>query len=103
MKSVLLFIIAITICAIMPASAQKWVSKMQDHSSNFYDVQKAFNKEWKAKEAEMLKERGKKGTSTKEEEPEGGYAQYKRWEYFIESRVYPTGNRLKPSIAAENY
>jgi len=50
---------------------------MQNHDVNFYEVQEAFNEHWEGK----TYERGK------------GYKQYKRWEYFMEPRVYPTGNR----------
>lgn len=51
---------------------------MQDHDVNFYEVQEAFNEHWDGKGYE----RGK------------GYKQYKRWEYFMEQRVYPHGTRL---------
>jgi len=51
---------------------------MQDHDVNFYEVQEAFNEHW----GDKGYERGK------------GFKQYKRWEYFMEQRVYPTGNRL---------
>jgi len=51
---------------------------MQDHNVNFYEVQDSFNEHWDGKSYE----RGK------------GYKQYKRWEYFMEQRTYPSGNRL---------
>ncbi|MCK9399216.1 MAG: T9SS type A sorting domain-containing protein [Bacteroidales bacterium] len=55
-----------------------WIGMMKDHSVNFYVVQKAFN--------EYFKDRFTgKGS---------GWKQFKRWEYFMEQRVYPTGNRL---------
>lgn len=65
------------------ANAQDWVEKMQDPSVNFYEVQAAFNDYYKDKE---------KGGP--------GYKQFKRWEYRMEPRVFPTGERIPASIAA---
>lgn len=60
------------------SGSPNWVNMMKDHSVNFYVVQKAFN--------EYFKDRFKgKGS---------GWKQFKRWEYFMEPRVYPTGNRM---------
>ena len=55
-----------------------WVDMMQDVSVNFYEVQKAF-------------------TTYFEGRPTGkgsGWKQFKRWENFMEPRVFPTGQRL---------
>ncbi|HXC04973.1 MAG TPA: PKD domain-containing protein, partial [Bacteroidia bacterium] len=71
--------------------AQDWVQLMQDPTVNFYDVQKAFNKYW-AKEERMASLRklvGGKESQVAEE----NYEKYKRWEYFTEQRVYPSGDR----------
>lgn len=57
-------------------NAQKWVEMMQDTNANFYDIKKEFENYWK----DRPYERGK------------GYKQFKRWAYFMEPRVYPTGN-----------
>lgn len=64
-------------------NAQSWVEMMHDSDENFFDVQEAFNDEWENKEYE-------KGN---------GWKQFKRWEWFMEQRVYPSGNRL-PAKAA---
>lgn len=56
-------------------SAQEWVDLMLNDQVNFYEVQEAFNEEWK--DREVIRGRG--------------YKQYKRWEYFMEPRVYPSG------------
>jgi photosystem II stability/assembly factor-like uncharacterized protein len=42
---------------------------------SFYDIQQAFNEYWKDRNPEKGK----------------GYKPYKRWEYFMEPRVYPSG------------
>lgn len=59
------------------ATAQEWVQKMSDPTYNFYEVKKSFEEHWKGKSVE-------KGQ---------GYKLYKRWEWFVEPRVYPSGNR----------
>ncbi len=55
-----------------------WIDMMKDHSVNFYEVQKAFNEYF----ADRFTGKG------------SGWKQFKRWEYFMEQRVYPSGNRL---------
>ncbi len=57
--------------------SQEWANKLNDPKANFYDVQQEFNQYWKDK----TPEKGK------------GYKAFKRWENFMEQRVYPTGNR----------
>lgn len=51
---------------------------MLDPSVNFYDVQDAFDADWQDREVEKGK----------------GFKQFKRWEWFMEPRVYPSGNRF---------
>lgn len=60
---------------------------MQDHDVNFYQVQEAFNEQWDGKNYK----RGK------------GYKQFKRWAYFMEQRVYPSGNRLNGKILYDEW
>ncbi len=55
-----------------------WVDMMKDLSVNFYDVQSAFTTYFKDKPTG-------KGS---------GWKQFKRWENFMESRVFPSGQRL---------
>ncbi len=62
--------------------AQDWVEKMQNPDVNFYEVQKAFNTFWEGKEIGRSK----------------GWKQYKRWEYFMQPRVFPSGNRMQMDI-----
>ncbi|MES2566045.1 MAG: T9SS type A sorting domain-containing protein [Bacteroidota bacterium] len=56
--------------------AQSWVNKMQDSSENFYTIQQDFNNYWQNR----TYERGK------------GYKAFRRWEWFMEPRVYPSGD-----------
>ena len=66
--------------------AQLWVDKMQNPNENFYSIQQEFNTYWQGKPYE----RGK------------GYKAFKRWEWFAEPRVYPTGD-LKLASRSKAY
>ena len=55
--------------------SQNWIDLMNDPNSNFYDIQKEFNNYWVDKSIEKGK----------------GWRQFKRWEAFMEPRVYPSG------------
>ena len=59
-------------------STPEWVIMMQDQNVNFYDVQKSANNYY---------ETHPKGKGS-------GWKQFKRWEYFTEQRVYPSGDRI---------
>lgn len=65
--------------------SQKWVDLMNDPTANFYDIQDAFYEEWEGKEYEKGK----------------GWKQFKRWEWYMEPRVYPTGDRIQTQKAFE--
>ena len=66
--------------------SQNWIDKMQDPSQNFYDTQKEFNDYWENKTIEKGK----------------GWKQFKRWENFIEQRVFPDGVQ-HPELLLEEY
>jgi len=66
--------------------AQNWIDKMQDPSQNFYEVQKEFNDYWENKTIEKGK----------------GWKQFKRWENFMEQRVFPDGVQ-HPELLLEEY
>ncbi|HYF02360.1 MAG TPA: hypothetical protein VEC36_03210, partial [Patescibacteria group bacterium] len=61
-------------------STQAWQSRNIDSSTNFYIIQRSFNEYWKDRPV-------KKGS---------GWKQYKRWEWFWEQRVSPTGKFPDP-------
>ena len=58
---------------------------MLDPEINFYEVQDAFDSDWSDREVEKGK----------------GFKQFKRWEWFMEPRVYPSGERFS-SMASWN-
>ncbi len=66
-------------------NAQEYVQLMETHSANFYDIQNSFNNYWDNK----TYEKGK------------GWKQFKRWEWFMEPRVYPSGKLPNPALAYE--
>lgn len=67
--------------------AQDYVEMMRDPNVNFYDVQAAFNSYWEGRTIEKGK----------------GYKAFRRWEAYMEPRVYPTGNMTLPSLSYENF
>ena len=67
--------------------AQEYVRLMEEQNVNFYDIQESFNDHWGNKEYEKGK----------------GWKQFKRWEYFMEPRVYPSGRLPNPALAYEEY
>ena len=108
MKNNLLKSALLCVIALMPTYlfAQDWVAKMQNPEVNFYDVQKEFNKYYQQKKAENDKEKASKPwikrlfNPEKGEESEiSGYTQYKRWEWFMQPRVGPAGERFNPAQA----
>ncbi|TND04263.1 MAG: glycosyl hydrolase [Bacteroidetes bacterium] len=77
---------------------QDWVSMMQDPEANFFETQQAFYSYANAKrqqlEQDPLALRDQNG---KVKIP--GYKQFKRWEWFMQPRVSPSGERFDPSTA----
>jgi len=68
--------------------SQEWSDMMQQPGRNFYEIQAAFNEYWKDKD---ITEKGK------------GYKPFKRWEYFVQKRVYPSGDLSLISNTWSNY
>ena len=68
--------------------AQDWIEKANKPDANLYEIQKEFNDYFKDKDLTI------KST---------GYKAFKRWEYFVRPRVYPTGNLSVMSQASKNY
>ena len=69
------------------ANAQQWVEKMDDPTVDFYTLQREFNQYWQGR----AMERGK------------GWKAFKRYEEFMEPRVYPSGDRKLPSRAWKEF
>ncbi len=112
MKKLTLIILAFSLCNVNGQNVQNakvskdWRQMMQDPNGNFYDVQKAANKYFKehVKEEQERAREIANGKVVKDESEEiGGYEQYKRWESFMEPRVYPSGSLYLPSLTWQNY
>ena len=81
MKKILIFLLVPQLLF-----SQNWIDQMQDPSQNFYDVQKEFNSYWENRTIEKGK----------------GWKQFKRWENFMEQRVFPDGVQY-PELLLEEY
>jgi len=67
--------------------AQEWVVKWEDPKENFYEIRKTFNDYWQGKNIVRS----------------SGWKQFKRWENFMEPRVYPSGKLVNPDIVSLEY
>ena len=85
MKPIVLFLYAgmFITSSVLAQPWMKHVSRTENKSQSdisFYEIQAAFNEYWKDREIEKGK----------------GYKQFRRWEYFMEPRVYPSGKIGNP-------
>ncbi|HEY8934300.1 MAG TPA: T9SS type A sorting domain-containing protein [Cyclobacteriaceae bacterium] len=78
-------------------------------TKNFYEIQKSVGPALKKKYGRTLKpavalrKRLREESREEEEEKENAYLHYKRWENFMEPRVYPSGDITLPSSTYERY
>jgi photosystem II stability/assembly factor-like uncharacterized protein len=114
MKIIYLLVIGIGSITMPMAAAQDWMKMMNEPAINFYTVQKEFQKAFSEKEKEYLKARERQGFiarlfSNKEENEEEenkigeGWLRFKRWEYLMSPRVFPTGNRIPSTNAWDEF
>ena len=85
MKKQLIFILLLVVSGKF--LGQEWMAQNPDEK-NFYRIQSAFNEYWKGKD---ITQKGK------------GYKQFKRWEAYMEPRVYPSGDITLPSNTWHHY
>ncbi len=101
MKKLFLFILVLIFTAT--SYSQDWVKMMQDPNVNVYDVQKTFNESNAPLLEEMrqvhMQNSGDWAALKAARRKIPGYAVYKRWEWFMTPRVYPTGERFNPANA----
>ena len=84
------------LAAFSPLKAQNWISMMKDQNTNVHDVQKAFNTWYSIYKDKNI-------SQGKEEEKDGPYEQFKRWEWLMDARTFPSGNRPAPGTIANQY
>ncbi len=84
-----LILMSIIICFSFNVTySQAWIDNLNDaERANFNSIQKSFNEFWKDKEV-------KRGM---------GWKQFKRWEYFWEQRLYPSGEFPDAVKAYQSY
>ncbi len=85
MKKIIPFIILVIIA--LHSKSQEFVEKMDNPNANFYETQQAFYDYFEGKPYEKGK----------------GFRQFKRWEWFMEQRVYPSGNKFSSTSAWTNF
>lgn len=83
-----LLVIAFLSAGSFSLPGQEWVEMMREPGKNFYDIQAAFNAYWKGKDSSV---------------PGNGYKPFKRWEAFMEPRVYPSGDLSLVSNNLKNF
>ncbi|MBL7917189.1 MAG: hypothetical protein JNM96_02255, partial [Bacteroidia bacterium] len=81
-------LLSLTFVSYFTKAQQNWVELKNNPNANFYDIQKAFNEYWKDKDINV---------------PGNGYKPFKRWEYFVEPRVYPSGDLSLLAKTGENF
>lgn len=64
-----------------------YIEMMQNPAVNFFDVQRAFEKYW----------------TNRDRNKAGSYKPFKRWEYYMQSRVHPDGTRPAPDHNMNEY
>jgi len=82
-------------CPIV-ADAQQWLEPWYKGEGNFYSIRDAYYREERRDENRRAKRRD--GI-----EEEGAWRHFKRWEYFMEPRVYPSGDLTLPSSAYAHF
>jgi hypothetical protein len=107
-RKIILVTVFILLLFFYKVNSQEYKKMMKDPNANFYDIQKSFYKYWAEKEKQIKKavEKDEKDKRDKrddedEEEFEGEYYQFKRWEWWVEPRVYPTGKMI--NISAKTF
>jgi PKD repeat protein len=68
-------------------NSPKWFNLMADPTKSLYEIQESFYTYWQSRTIEKGK----------------GYKAFKRWENYMEPRVYPTGDITLPSQTYPNY
>lgn len=110
LRKVMIAVLAICF-ASANASAQQWVRKMQEPGANFYTIQNEFNAYWNArikkeqrhKNSFLYKLFKEEDKADFDEQEKPGWEVFKRWESFMEPRVYPSGNLAEASRAWTEY
>ncbi len=104
--------------AVLPSQAQRWLSQLPDKEAqdlSFYDYKNAFENYYRQNPVDLRLDKIRptfRFVGDKEEKDRvdiDEYKMFKRWEWFTEPRVYPTGrwdfekiNNIKARVAKED-
>jgi PKD repeat protein/photosystem II stability/assembly factor-like uncharacterized protein len=91
----ILYAAALLLCLPEITTAQQWLKTWLNPQANFYTVRDAFYSEERRDENRRANRKGR--------EAEGPWEHFKRWEYFIAPRVYPSGDLTLPSNNYRNF
>jgi PKD repeat protein len=92
--------------ALFAQNNERWLQLWQTPGTNYYTIKNAFDSAWHDKEAEMLAERRNQSAnrnSQENEELDGTYFQFKRWQYFMEPRISATGDMSGPGTTYQKF
>lgn len=104
MKKLSFYLFIATLLLSSNLFAQDWVSMMQDHNANVKDVRAAFYKWYATHKPTTKKDEDEDATNPGEEhEEDGNYMLFRRWEWLMQSRTYPTGVRPDPAVIEKDY
>lgn len=84
---IILLLAGLQMASLSPLAAQPWRANLSDNETNFYKIRAEFNSYWSAMRFDI---RG-----GEERKP---WIPFRRWEWFMEPRVYPTGQLPPPGI-----
>lgn len=76
--------------------AQNWIKPWIKGDDNFYTIRDAYYREERREEKRRARRQGEK-------EDEGAWMHFKRWEYIMAPRVYPSGDLSLPSTNYERF
>ncbi|MEO8412163.1 MAG: hypothetical protein ABI472_00830, partial [Ginsengibacter sp.] len=96
-----LFTFLLLFGSLCGSSQVKWSKMGNNRKANFYQVRSDFKNHFK----ERIRENAKKKSASKgeEDEADGGFQIFKRWESYMAPRVYPSGNMALPSTNYSNF
>ncbi len=89
----------------------RWIQLWQTPGTNFYTIKNAFDSAWATREVEMQQERHQKHLTQRSQERyerqmeklDGTFFQFKRWEYYMEPRVSPSGDLSLPGTTFQRF
>ncbi|MEO8166961.1 MAG: hypothetical protein ABI623_01850, partial [bacterium] len=87
LRMFLTFAVLLFLSGLASAQNADWTKMSDNKNVNFYQIQQDFNRYWQGKTIE----RGK------------GYKPFKRWEAYMEPRVYPSGDLTLPLQTYTNF